>query len=59
MIVLDGKQCLLIQQNSGIPWNIKNPFLHLHGGKMWSLALNGEHALQMLDNKFLQENIWM
>jgi hypothetical protein len=59
MIVLDGKQCLLIQQNSGVPWNIKNLFLHLHGGRMLSRPLNGEHELQVLDNKSLQENVWM
>jgi hypothetical protein len=59
MIVLYDKQCLLIQQNSGIPWNIKNLFLPLHGGRMWSRPLNGEHELQVLDNKSVQENIWM
>jgi hypothetical protein len=53
MIVLDGKQCLLIQQNSAIPWNIKHLFLHLRGGRMWSRPLNGEHELQVLDNKSL------
>jgi hypothetical protein len=37
----------------------KIPFLLLHGGKMWSLALKGEHELQMFGNKFLQENIWV
>jgi hypothetical protein len=59
MIVLDGKQFLLIQQNSGIPWNIKNLFLHFCGDRMFSCPLNGEHELQVLDNKSLQENIWM
>jgi hypothetical protein len=37
----------------------KKFFLHLRGGRMLLRPLNGEHELQVLDNKSLQENIWM